>query len=140
MATGYLLASTASMPIWGKLSDAYGRKRFFIVGMAIFVVGSALCGQSHSMTELILFRAFQGLGAGAMMPISQAIIGDIFPPAQRAKWTGVLMSVFGVATIIGPLLGGWITDNSRLALDLLRQRAGRHRRPRLRGLSRCPAT
>jgi EmrB/QacA subfamily drug resistance transporter len=112
VATGYLLASTASMPIWGKLSDAYGRKRFFIIGMAVFLVGSVLCGQSQSMTELILFRAFQGLGAGAMMPISQAIIGDIFPPAQRARWTGVLMSVFGVATIIGPLIGGWITDSS----------------------------
>jgi len=111
VATGYLLASTASMPIWGKLSDAYGRKRFFIIGMAVFLAGSILCGQSHSMTELILFRAFQGLGAGAMLPISQAILGDIFPPAQRAKWTGVLMSVFAVATIIGPLLGGWITDN-----------------------------
>ena len=112
VATGYLLASTASMPIWGKLSDAYGRKRFYIIGMAIFVVGSVLCGQSHSMTELILFRAFQGLGAGAMMPIAQAIIGDIFPPAQRASWAGVLMSVWGVATIIGPLIGGWITDSS----------------------------
>ena len=112
VATGYLLASTASMPIWGKLSDAYGRKRFFIMGMVIFIVGSVLCGQSQSMTELILFRTFQGLGAGAMMPISQAIIGDIFPPAQRAKWTGVLMSVWGVATIIGPLVGGWITDSS----------------------------
>jgi EmrB/QacA subfamily drug resistance transporter len=112
VSTAYLLASTASMPIWGKLSDAYGRKRFFIIGMVVFVVGSALSGQSHSMTELILFRAFQGLGAGAMMPISQAIIGDIFPPAQRARWTGVLMSVFGIATIIGPLLGGWITDSS----------------------------
>ena len=112
VATGYLLASTASMPIWGKLSDAYGRKRFFILGMALFVTGSVLCGQSHSMTELILFRAFQGLGAGAMMPISQAIIGDIFPPATRARWTGVLMSVWGLATIIGPLIGGWITDSS----------------------------
>jgi EmrB/QacA subfamily drug resistance transporter len=112
VATGYLLASTASMPIWGKLSDAYGRKRFFILGMALFVTGSVLCGQSHSMTELIMFRAFQGLGAGAMMPISQAIIGDIFPPATRARWTGVLMSVWGFATIIGPLLGGWITDSS----------------------------
>jgi len=79
--------------------------------MVIFVGGSALCGQSHSMVELIGFRALQGLGAGAMMPIVQAIIGDIFPPAQRARWTGVLMSVFGFATIVGPLLGGWITDN-----------------------------
>ena len=112
VATAYLLASTATMPIWGKLSDAYGRKRFFLIGMVIFVVGSVLCGQSQSMTELILFRAFQGIGAGAMMPISQAIIGDIFPPAQRARWTGVLMSIWGVATIIGPLIGGWITDSS----------------------------
>ena len=111
VATAYLLASTASMPIWGKLSDGFGRKRFFILGMAIFMGGSALCGQANGMTELIAFRALQGLGAGAMMPISQAIIGDIFPPAQRARWSGVLMSVFAVATIIGPLLGGWITDN-----------------------------
>jgi EmrB/QacA subfamily drug resistance transporter len=111
VATGYLLASTASMPIWGKLSDAYGRKVFFMIGMVIFVLGSALCGQAHSMTELIGFRALQGIGAGAMMPVTQAILGDIFPPAQRARWMGVLMSVFGVATIIGPLLGGWITDN-----------------------------
>lgn len=110
VATGYLLVSAASMPIWGKLSDAFGRRRFFMVGMVLFVVGSALCGQSRSMVELIGFRALQGLGAGAMMPITQAIIGDIFPPAQRARWTGVLMSVFGFATIVGPLLGGWITD------------------------------
>lgn len=112
VATAYLLASTASMPIWGKLSDAFGRKRFFIAGMAIFVGGSALCGQSGGITELIGFRALQGLGAGAMMPITQAIIGDIFPPAQRARWSGVLMSVFAAATIVGPLLGGWITDNA----------------------------
>ena len=110
--TAYLLASTASMPIWGKLSDAFGRKRFFIIGMVLFVIGSALCGQSQTMMELVLFRAFQGLGAGAMLPITQAVIGDIFPPAQRAKWAGLLMSVFAVATIIGPLLGGWITDNT----------------------------
>jgi len=109
--TAYLLFSAASMPIWGKLSDAFGRRRFFIVGMVIFVVGSALCGQSRNMAELIGFRAMQGLGAGAMMPIVQAIIGDIFPPAQRARWTGVLMSVFGLATIVGPLIGGYITDN-----------------------------
>ena len=76
--TGYLLAAAASMPIWGKLSDAYGRKPFYAAGMIIFVIGSALSGQAHTMTELIVFRAFQGLGAGAMMPISQAIIGDVF--------------------------------------------------------------
>jgi len=111
VATAYLLASAASMPIWGKLSDAFGRRRFFMIGMLVFVVGSGLCGQSHNMAELIAFRAFQGLGAGAMMPINQAIIGDIFPPAQRARWAGVLMSVFAFSTIVGPLLGGWITDN-----------------------------
>jgi EmrB/QacA subfamily drug resistance transporter len=111
VATGYLLASAASMPIWGKLSDAFGRRRFFLIGMGIFVLGSVLSGQSHNMTELIAFRAIQGLGAGAMTPIAQAILGDIFPPAQRARWTGYLMSIYGFATIIGPLLGGWITDN-----------------------------
>lgn len=111
VATAYLLASTASMPIWGKLSDAFGRRRFYVLGMTVFVGGSALCGQAGGMTELIAFRALQGLGAGAMMPISQAIIGDIFPPTRRAKWSGLIMSVFAVATIIGPLLGGWITDN-----------------------------
>ena len=112
VATAYLLASTASMPIWGKLSDAYGRKRFYLVGMVVFVLGSALSGQSHTMTELILFRALQGVGAGAIMPIAQAIIGDVFPPAQRARWTGLIMAVWGLAVIVGPLIGGWFTDSS----------------------------
>ena len=98
------------MPIWGKLSDAFGRRRFFVLGMVIFVIGSALCGMSQSMLQLVAFRAVQGLGAGAMLPINGAIIGDIFPPATRAKWQGVLFSVHGFATIVGPLLGGWITD------------------------------
>ena len=111
VATAYLLASTASMPIWGKLSDAYGRKLFYLVGISLFLLGSVLCGQAHSMTELIAFRGLQGLGAGAMMPIGQAVIGDLFPPKERGKWIGLLMSVFGLATIIGPTLGGWITDN-----------------------------
>ncbi len=109
--TAYLLASAASTPIWGKLSDAFGRKRFFIIGMIIFVAGSAMCGQSQNMTELIGFRGIQGLGAGAMLPITMAIVGDLFPPAQRARWQGLLFAVFGFATIIGPLLGGYITDN-----------------------------
>jgi EmrB/QacA subfamily drug resistance transporter len=111
VATAYLLAETASMPIWGKLSDAYGRRLFFIIGMVLFLVGSVLCGQAHSMTELILFRGLQGLGGGAMMPVAQAIIGDLFPPKDRGKWLGLFMAVFGLATIIGPTLGGWITDN-----------------------------
>ena len=109
--TAFLLASAASMPIWGKLSDAFGRRGFFVLGMVIFVIGSALCGQSHSMGQLVAYRAVQGLGTGAMIPISQAITGDIFPPAERAKWMGILMSINGFATVLGPLLGGWITDN-----------------------------
>jgi EmrB/QacA subfamily drug resistance transporter len=109
--TGYLLASTVSIPIWGKLSDIYGRRTFFILGMVIFLIGSALAGTSQNMTELIIYRSIQGLGAGAMMPIAMAIIGDIFSPAERGKWQGLIVAVFGIASIIGPTLGGWITDN-----------------------------
>lgn len=108
--TGYLLASTVSIPIYGKLSDIYGRRPFFLVGMVLFLVGSALSGLSQDMTQLIVFRALQGLGGGAMLPIAQAIIGDVFSPAERGKWQGLLMAVFGLATIVGPILGGWITD------------------------------
>ncbi len=109
--TAYLLASTVSIPIYGKLSDIYGRRPFFIGGMVIFLIGSALAGTSQNMTELILYRGIQGLGAGALMPIAMAIIGDVFPPAERGKWQGLIVAVFGLATIVGPILGGWITDN-----------------------------
>ncbi|HLZ22255.1 MAG TPA: MDR family MFS transporter [Ktedonobacterales bacterium] len=109
--TAYLLASTVGVPIYGKLSDIYGRRIFFLAGMVIFLIGSALSGTSHDMTQLILYRGIQGLGAGALMPIAQAIIGDIFPPSERGKWQGLFMAVFGLATILGPLLGGFITDN-----------------------------
>ncbi len=109
--TSYLLASTVGVPIYGKLSDIYGRRIFFLAGMVLFLIGSALSGTSQDMTQLILYRGIQGLGAGALMPISQAIIGDIFPPAERGKWQGLFIAVFGLATIVGPVLGGWITDN-----------------------------
>jgi MFS family permease len=109
--TGYMLASTVTVPTYGTLSDRYGRHPFFLLGMAIFLVGSALSGLSQDMTQLIVFRAVQGLGAGAMLPITQAIIGDLFPPAERGKWQGILMAVFGVAAIVGPVTGGWITDH-----------------------------
>src|SRR5215471_342931 len=109
--TAYLLASTVSIPIWGKLSDIYGRRTFFILGMVIFLIGSALAGTSQNMTELIIYRGIQGLGAGAMMPIAMSIIGDLFPPSERGKWQGLIVAVFGLASIIGPTLGGWITDN-----------------------------
>src|SRR5229473_7872295 len=109
--TAYLLASTVSIPIWGKLSDIYGRRIIFISGIVIFLAGSALAGTSQDMTQLSIYRGIQGLGAGALMPIAQAIIGDIFPPAERGKWQGLIIAAFGLTTIIGPTLGGWITDN-----------------------------
>lgn len=108
--TSYMLASTVMVPIYGKLSDIYGRKPFFLGGMLLFLLGSALSGTSQNMTQLIVYRAIQGLGAGALLPIVQAIVGDIFPPAERGRWQGIMMAVFGLASIVGPTAGGWITD------------------------------
>lgn len=108
--TAYMMASAITVPIYGKLSDIWGRKPFYILGLGIFMVGSALSGQAHSMMELILFRAVQGIGAGAMMSMPRATIGDIFNPRERGRWMGVISMVFGLASIIGPFLGGWITD------------------------------
>ncbi|MBI1729483.1 MFS transporter [Candidatus Acetothermia bacterium] len=110
--TAYLLASTVTVPIYGKLSDIFGRRSLYIFGILIFLGGSALSGWSHSMTELILFRALQGIGGGAIMVNSFAIIGDLFPPAERGKWQGLIGGIFGLASIAGPLLGGTITDNA----------------------------
>ncbi len=111
VATAYMLFSTTSIPIFGKLADIYGRKVFFILGIAIFLLGSVLCGFSRSMTQLIVFRALQGIGGGVMMSNSFALIGDIFPPAERGKYQGLMGAAFGLASIIGPALGGFITDN-----------------------------
>jgi EmrB/QacA subfamily drug resistance transporter len=109
--TAYLLTSTITVPIYGKLSDIWGRKWFFMGGIVVFLAGSALSGASQSITQLIIFRALQGIGAGAMMPIAFAIIGDLFTPAERGKWQGLFSGVFGLASIVGPALGGYITDN-----------------------------
>jgi EmrB/QacA subfamily drug resistance transporter len=110
--TAYLLASTVSVPLWGKFSDLFGRKWLFVGSIIIFLVGSLLSGASQSMTQLIIFRGLQGLGGGGMMSNSFAIIADLFPPAERGKWQGVLGGIFGLASVIGPFLGGWITDNA----------------------------
>ncbi|HEX6543292.1 MAG TPA: MDR family MFS transporter [Ktedonobacterales bacterium] len=110
IATAYLLAATVTMPIYGKLSDMYGRRLFFQGGMMLFLAGSALAGASQSMEQLIICRVIQGLGGGAIMPIVSSIIGDLFPPAERGKWQGVTISVWGIASILGPLVGGLITD------------------------------
>ncbi len=109
--TAYLLTSTISIPFWGKLSDIYGRKPIFMIGIATFLVGSALSGLSQNMEMLILFRGIQGIGAGSLFPIALAIIGDMFTPAERGRYQGLFGAVFGIAFIIGPLVGGFLTDN-----------------------------
>lgn len=110
VATSYLLTSTAAVPIFGKLSDIYGRKWFYIGGLILFMAASALCGLSQSMTQLIAFRGLQGVAGGILIANAFAIIGDLFPPAERGKWQGVSGSVFGIASVVGPALGGWLTD------------------------------
>jgi len=109
--TAYLLATTVSTPLWGKLGDQYGRKVFFQAAIVIFLIGSVLSGISHSMAELIAFRAIQGLGSGGLMVGAQAIVGDIVSPRERGRYVGLFGAVFGVASIVGPLLGGVFVDN-----------------------------
>jgi EmrB/QacA subfamily drug resistance transporter len=109
--TAYLLATTVSTPLWGKLGDQYGRKIFFQASIVIFLAGSVLAGLSHSMVELIAFRAIQGLGSGGLMVGAQAIVGDIVSPRERGRYVGLFGAVFGVASIVGPLLGGVFVDN-----------------------------
>ncbi len=110
--TAYLLTSTVMVPIYGKLSDIFGRKPIFLIGVVLFLIGSALSGASQTMNQLIAFRAFQGLGAAALMPIAIAVIGDLFTPRERGKWQGLTGGVFGLSSILGPTVGGWITDHS----------------------------
>jgi len=112
--TAYLLASTAMIPIVGKLSDQFGRKWFFIVGVITFLAGSAFSGLSQTMDQLIIFRALQGLGAGTGIALVFTVVGDIFPPAERARWQGIFSAVYGFSSVVGPTVGGWLTDHGPL--------------------------
>jgi EmrB/QacA subfamily drug resistance transporter len=105
--TAFLITSTVSTPLYGKLSDIYGRKPFFLFAIVVFVVGSALCGVASSMYELAAFRAVQGIGAGGLFTLALAIIGDIVAPRERARYQGMFLAVFGSATVIGPIVGGF---------------------------------
>ncbi|RNB92557.1 DHA2 family efflux MFS transporter permease subunit [Brevibacillus fluminis] len=109
--TIYMLASTTTMPIYGKLADLFGRRNMYLVSLALFLAGSVLCGLAESMTQLVIYRAVQGLGAGALMPIAFTIIGDQFPLELRGKFMGLFSAVFALASIIGPMLGGLIAEH-----------------------------
>ena len=109
--TAYMITSTVTVPIVAKLSDMYGRKWFLVGGIIIFLAGSAICGTSQTMDQLIAYRAVQGIGAGAIMALAFTILGDLFPPSERGKYVGIMSGVFGLSSIIGPTLGGFITDH-----------------------------
>src|SRR5262245_1063052 len=108
--SAYLLTSTASVPIWGRLSDLYGRRRMYLLGILVFLTGSILSGVATSMVQLILARALQGLGAGAIIPLSMTIVGELYTLEERGKTQALFSGVWGLASIAGPLVGGYITD------------------------------
>src|SRR5215813_7357782 len=110
--TAFLITSTISTPLYGKLSDMYGRKPFILFAISIFIIGSMLCGLSQSMYELAACRAIQGIGAGGLFSLSLAILGDIVPPRERAKYQGYFLAVFGTSSVLGPMLGGFFAGAS----------------------------
>ena len=110
--TAYMLATTVTVPLYGKLGDVYGRRPLFLVAISIFLVGSALCGLAQNMPELVFFRAVQGLGAGGLFPLAIATVGAIVPVRDRGRYQGLIGAVFAAASIIGPLVGGFIVDNT----------------------------
>jgi EmrB/QacA subfamily drug resistance transporter len=111
VATAYLLTSAVVTPLYGKISDLFGRKKIFMTAIIIFLIGSMLCGASQNMTELIFFRGLQGIGGGGLMALAMAIVGDIIPPRQRGRYQGYFGAVFAVSSVIGPLVGGLFTDH-----------------------------
>jgi EmrB/QacA subfamily drug resistance transporter len=112
--TAFLITSTIATPLFGKLSDIYGRKPFFMLAISIFIVGSMLCGLAQSMYQLAAFRAFQGIGAGGLFPLALAIIGDIIPPRERARYQGYFMAVFATASVLGPVVGGFFAGTDSI--------------------------
>src|SRR5437764_2899018 len=110
--TAYMLTSTVSVPVYGRLGDVHGRRPLMLIAVTVFLVGSALCGAAQNMTELVVFRGIQGLGAGGLFPLSLAVIGGIVPPRDRGRWQGLIGAVFASASIIGPAVGGFIVDNT----------------------------
>src|SRR6476660_3226506 len=112
--TAYLITSTIVTPLYGKLSDIYGRKKFFSTAITIFILGSVLCTLSQSMLQLAFYRAVQGLGAGGLFSLALAIIGDIVPPRERAKYQGYFLAVFGTSSVLGPVIGGFFAGQETL--------------------------
>src|SRR4030095_4363642 len=112
VSSGFLLTSTVTMPLWGRLSDLYGRRPVFLCGLAMFLVGSALSGLSQTMTQLIVFRMIQGLGAGSLMTVGMTIIGELFTLERRARMQGYISGVWGIASLLGPLIGGLLTGHA----------------------------
>src|SRR5690606_16980843 len=108
--SGYMLTSTTTVPLYGKFSDLYGRRRVFAVALTLFMIGSLLCGLAQSMPQLVLYRLVQGLGAGGLLPLAFLIIGDLFSYQQRARRQGLFAGVWGVSSVVGPLLGGFLVD------------------------------
>jgi EmrB/QacA subfamily drug resistance transporter len=109
--TAYMLTSTVSVPVYGRLGDVHGRRPLMLISITLFLVGSALCGLAQNMTQLVAFRALQGVGAGGLFPLSLAVIGAIVPPRDRGRWQGLIGAVFAAASIAGPAIGGFIVDN-----------------------------
>src|SRR6476659_4645489 len=112
--TAFLITSTIATPLYGKLSDLYGRRPFYLFAIGVFVIGSMLCGLADSMYQLAAFRAIQGIGAGGLMSLALAIIGDIVPPLERSRYQGMFMAVFGTSSVLGPVIGGFFAGQDSL--------------------------